>query len=452
MDLLDLLLAPAVPFSRTCTVPDSLESVLRIGDEVAPRDVGSTRRAVDDILAAFEATYRTGLYPAMQLCIRRDGGRVVHRALGYARGNEPGADPDAPKERVELDTPFCVYSASKAITAMAIHKLDEERVVHIDDRVCEYIPEFGVDGKQWITLRHVIGHRAGIPQMPPEAMDLDLLTDRDAIVRIICEAPRLSRPGQRLAYHAISGGFILGEVVQRAAGEDLRSYLDREICKPLGFRWMNYGVRARDLKRVGRDAVTGLPIGRTLSKLSESVLGTTFENAVEMAGDPRFLRAIIPSANICSNADELCAFYQCLLQEGELDGVRIFEPRTIHRATAEQAYWEIDLTLGLPLRHGLGFMLGAETVSPYGLQAPRAFGHIGLTNIFSWADPERRLAVALVTSGKPALTPEIMRLGALIHTISTSFEPVPASRRRQAKAKASGKRRRRRASSRRRVA
>ncbi len=426
MDLVDLLLAPTAPFSRTCRVPTSLDSISRIGDEVRPRDVGATRRGVDEVVAAFEALYRTGLYPAMQLCVRRDGGRVIHRAIGHARGNEPGADPDADKVPVELDTPFCVYSASKAITAMAIHKLDEERLLHIDDRVSDYIPEFGVGGKQWITIRHVVGHRAGIPQMPPEAMDLDLLTDREAIVKIMCEAPRLSRPGRRLAYHAISGGFLLGEVVRRAAGEDLRSYLGREICKPLGFRWMNYGVRAKDVGRVGRDSVTGLPLGRVLSQLSESVLGTSFENAVEMAGDPRFLRGIVPSANICSNADELSAFYQCLLQEGELDGVRVFEPRTIHRATAEQSYWEIDLTLGIPLRHGLGFMLGSEGLSPWGLGASRAFGHVGLTNVFSWADPERRLAVALITSGKPVLTPEVVRLASLINTIGTVFGPIQA--------------------------
>jgi CubicO group peptidase (beta-lactamase class C family) len=440
MDLVDVLLAAVRPFSRTCHIPRSLDAISRVGDEVRPREVGATSKAVDEVVTAFEATYRTGLYPAMQLCIRRDGGRVLHRAIGHARGNEPGAGPGAEKVQVELDTPFCIYSASKAITAMAIHKLDEDRVLHIDDRVCDYIPEFGVDGKQFITIRHVLGHRAGIPQMPAEAMDLDLLTDRAAIVKIMCQAPRLSRPGRRLAYHAISGGFVLGEVVQRAAGEDLRSYMHREICKPLGFQWMNYGVRAKDVKKVGRDAVTGLPLGGMLSRLSESVLGTTFEKAVEMACDPRFLRGIVPSANVCSNADELCAFYQCLLQEGELNGVRVFEPRTLHRATAEQAYWELDLTLGLPLRHGLGFMLGSKGISPYGLQAPRAFGHIGLTNIFSWADPDRRLAVALVTSGKPVLTPEIVRLASLIHSIGTAFPPIETRRRAAASRRSRGPR------------
>jgi CubicO group peptidase (beta-lactamase class C family) len=213
-------------------------------------------------------------------------------------------------------------------------------------------------------------------------------------------------------------------VVQRATGKDIRTIMHREICEPLGFRWMNFGVPARDVKRVARDAVTGIPSWRLVSPLVTHILGTTFENAVEMARDPRFLRGIIPSANVCTNAAELCDFYQCLLDEGELNGVRVFEPRTIHRATSEQAYMEIDLTLGLPIRHGLGFMLGSESVSLFGTANPRAFGHLGLTNIFSWADPDRRLSVALTTSGKPTLTPEIVRLVSLIRQIGTAFPPI----------------------------
>jgi CubicO group peptidase (beta-lactamase class C family) len=428
MDVLDGLLLGVRPFSLTCRVPASLEAVTRIGDEVWPAEAGSTRQAVEELWSAVESLYRTGLYPAIQLCIRRDGGRVIHRALGHARGNEPNSPPDTEKVPVELDTAFCLYSASKAVTAMVIHKLDEQRVIHIDDRVCDYIPEFGVDGKEWITIRHVLGHRAGIPRMPPGGMNLDLLADPDEVTRMICQAPRLGRPGHRLAYHAVTGGFVLGEVVRRAAGVDIRSVLHREICRPLGFRWMNYGVRPEDVERVGRDAMTGLPFARLMPRVSEGIIGTTFEKAVEMANDPRFLRGIVPSANIFTNADELSAFYQCLLDEGELDGVRVFEPRTVRRATAEQAYREIDLTLGLPLRHGLGFMLGGERLSLFGGRTPLAFGHVGLTNIFSWADPDRRLAVALITSGKPTFDPGLIRLVDVIYRIGLAFPPIERKR------------------------
>ncbi len=72
---------------------------------------------------------------------------------------------------------------------------------------------------------------------------------------------------------------------------------------------------------------------------------------------------------------------------------------------AEQTYLEVDLTIGLPVRYGMGFMLGADYMSFYGPGTPRAFGHIGFTNVVCWADPERDISVALMTSGKPLITP-----------------------------------------------
>ncbi len=424
MDLIDLFSMPSRPFRKVAKVPVSLPSVTRRGEEVRPGDVGVKRAALRRVWDSVEALYRTGLYPALQVCIRREGAVVLNRALGYAHGGGPEDPPDAAKVPVELGTPFCLYSAAKAITAMVVHKLDEERVLHLDDRVCDYIPEFGVGGKQWITLRHVLGHRAGIPTLPAGALDLEVLDDPDRIVELMCGAPRLSRPGHRLAYHAVTGGFVLGEVVRRATGRDIRSVQAKQVCEPLGFRWMNYGVAPEDVGRVADDAITGLPVHRLMGPLAERILGTTFEGAVALAQDSRFRTGIVPAANVMASAEELSAWYQCLLNEGELDGVRIYDPRTVRHATAEQSYLEFDMTLLIPLRHGLGFMLGGEWVGPWGLRTPRAFGHIGLTNIFAWADPDRRLAVAINTSGKPVISPDQARLFQLIHRIGEAFAPV----------------------------
>jgi CubicO group peptidase (beta-lactamase class C family) len=424
MDWLDLVTLPTRPIRASCRVPGSLGPVTRRGDEARPSDVGATREGVRNVWEATKALYRTGLHPGIQICVRREGAVVLHGSLGHASGNGPGDPADGPKRVLDLDTPFCLYSASKSMTAMVLHKLDEERVLHLDDRVCDYIPEFGVGSKQWITIRHVIGHRAGIPTLPPGALNLELLEDPEQIIELLCEAPLLSRPGRRFAYHAVTGGFVLGEVVRRATGQDIRSVLHKQVVEPLGFRWMNYGVAPGDVDKVADDAVTGLPIHRVMGPLVERVLGTTFEGAVKLAQDPRFRTGIVPSANITSNADELCAWYQCLLDEGQLDGVRVYDPRTVRRATAEHSYYELDMTLLMPLRHGLGFMLGSEWVSPWGGGTPRAFGHIGLSNIFAWADPDRRLSVALLTSGKPTATPELLRLVQLIRAIGDAFPPV----------------------------
>jgi CubicO group peptidase (beta-lactamase class C family) len=111
-----------------------------------------------------------------------------------------------------------------------------------------------------------------------------------------------------------------------------------------------------------------------------------------------------------ATANEMSLFYQVLLDGGELDGVRIFDRRTIQRATVEQSYLEFDLTLGLPLRYGMGFMLGGHWFSFYGPGTSHAFGHLGFTNIVTWADPERDVAAALLTSGKPVVYPQIIDL------------------------------------------
>ena len=191
---------------------------------------------------AAEALYRTGVHPALQLCIRYRGQVVLHRVLGHARGNSPRDGADTPKVLATTETPFCLFSASKAITAMVIHKLDEKGVLHLEDRVCDFIPDFARHGKERITLRHVLSHRAGIPNLPPQALDLDLLEHPDRVVKLLCDSRPRSRPGRWLAYHAVSGGFVLGEVVRQVTGQDIRSVLSKEILEPLGLRWLRYGV------------------------------------------------------------------------------------------------------------------------------------------------------------------------------------------------------------------
>jgi CubicO group peptidase (beta-lactamase class C family) len=114
-----------------------------------------------------------------------------------------------------------------------------------------------------------------------------------------------------------------------------------------------------------------------------------------------------------------------LLQGGELNGHRVFEPRTVWRATSEQSYGELDFTLGVPLRYGMGFMLGGEWLSLYGFDSQHAFGHLGLTNIVGWADPQRHLSVGIMTSGKPVVYPEMHRGLQLIYTIASSCPKDP---------------------------
>ena len=93
------------------------------------------------------------------------------------------------------------------MTALVIHKLDEKRVLHLEDRVCDFIPEFGRHGKHRITIRHILAHRAGIPSLPADAIDLAMLENPEQLIEMLCDARPRTRPGRLVAYHAVSGGF-----------------------------------------------------------------------------------------------------------------------------------------------------------------------------------------------------------------------------------------------------
>jgi CubicO group peptidase (beta-lactamase class C family) len=405
-----------------CRVPKDLQSVTSINAdaEVDPRSVDVKAEGVKAIWRSVEQLYRSGIHPAIQLCVRRHGEVLIDRAIGHAAGNGPDDPPHGRKIVATPDTPFNIYSASKAITAMVVHLLDQRRLLHLNDPVCEYIPEFGCQGKEVITLQHVLTHRAGVPNLPPEVMRLETLEDEEELLRIVCSATPSWRPGRRLAYHAISGGFILGEIVKRVTGKNIRTVLKQEILQPLGFRWMNYGVAPRDVSKVAVANLTGPPVLPPLSTLLERALGLPMRQVVTLSNDPRFLTAVIPAGNVVSTANELSRFYQLLLDGGTLDGVQVFEPRTIRRATSEHSFLEFDLTLVLPLRYGMGFMLGGKYLSLYGPGTANAFGHLGFTNIISWADPDRQVAGALLTSGKPIVYPELYYLHDIMWQIGTA--------------------------------
>lgn len=389
----------------TLDVPRDLASITRFAGETDASGVG--RPEVERIWQRVEGLYRTGVHPAISLCIRRGGRTVLDRSIGFERDGVVATP----------DTPFCIFSASKAVTAMVMHLLDDRGVLHIDDRVVHYIPEFGQGGKGGTTIRHVLTHRAGIPSLEGHT-DLELLADPERILGLLCAAEPTVRAGRRVAYHAITGGFVLAEIVRRVTGKTIREVLAEELLDPLGFRWMNYGVREEDIPAVAQNAFTGRAPPKVVGAIARRALGVPFEEVPGISNDPRWLRAIVPSGNVVSTANELSRFFQLLLDGGQLDGVRIMEGRTVDRARNETSYLELDFTLGMPVRYGVGLMLGDTLISPFGPDTRQAFGHLGFIQCFGWADPERDIAVGLLTSGKPAVGRHLASLVRLLRSIS----------------------------------
>jgi CubicO group peptidase (beta-lactamase class C family) len=393
---------PGLDLMRRVHVPADLAEITAGSDrEQDPAAAGMTTDGVRRIWRAAERLYRSGMYPALTLCVRRNGVVVLDRALGWAHGGGPGER----GERVAAtpDTPFCTFSASKAVTATVVHLLAERGVLGLDDRVTDHLPEFAGSGRDAITIAQVLAHRAGIPQLPRDMLDLERLEDPERILEAIPRLKSVHRPGAAVAYHTVSGGFVLGEIVRRVTGDDIRTVLAREILDPLGFRWTNYGVAPEDVPAVGRAYPTGPRLLPPASTLATRALGLPFDELTALTNDPRLLTGIVPAGNVVSTATEMARFMDLLRGGGTLDGTTVLQPRTIRRALAETSYHEFDRTLGFPVRYSYGYMLGARLLSVFGPDTDDAFGHLGFTNVVMWADPRRELAVGLITSGKPTV-------------------------------------------------
>jgi CubicO group peptidase (beta-lactamase class C family) len=410
-------------------LPHDLAAVTTRGGQEDPAAGGLSDETVEKLWDAGVSLYRSGVHPALQLCVRRNGRVVLNRSIGHARGNGPHDRKDAHKILATPDTPFCVYSTSKGITAFVVHMLAERGALSLDDRVADHIPGYEQHGKGGTTIAHVLAHRAGVPNLPKELLDLEHAGDRELIVRLLSEQKPSHEPGTLLAYHAVTGGFILGEIVERVTGKSIRDVLGDEILRPLNFRWGNYGVAPADVDKVGLAYVTGAPLLPPLSTLVARALSRPIGDAVELSNDPRFLTAVIPAASVITTADELSRFFEIFRCGGELDGVRVMEPATLRRALTEQSRLEIDFTLLFPTRFSYGLMLGAKVISPFGLDTDLAFGHLGLINIMGYADPERGVSVGLITSGKPIVYPEIARFYGVMQTIASQVPKLPPSER-----------------------
>ena len=401
---------------RTVPPVEDPDTCTAVGEETGGPDAEAIWRRLLDI-------YRSGVHPGIQLCVRHRGSVVLDRAVGYARGIAVGQTP-SPPDAVPMNTgtPVNLFSAAKAITSVVMHKLEGDGILALNNPVAAYLPEFARHGKGRITLHQVIDHRAGLPVIPPEALDLDLLTDPDAIQELVCDLHPRHKPGAAPAYHTVSGGLIMELVVRQVTGLSLRDILARDFKKPLGLQWFDYGVDPADVDRVAQNIATGMRPTPLLSRFLRRALGMNLDQAVELSNDPRFLTGVIPSANLIATARDVSALYQCIMDGGTLGDVKIMDRSTVAKLThVPNTRLEVDRILGVPMRYGNGFMMGTRSLSLYGWNQPHAFGHVGLTNTFTWANPDRDLVVALLTTGKPVLGPHVLALPRLVAEIHDSF-------------------------------
>ncbi len=412
-------------------VPADLDAVTAVGNE---DHSGIDPAAVERIWQAARHWYQAGMHPAIQLCLRHNGKVVLNRAIGHGWGNAPTDPPDAEKIPVETDTPFCVYSSAKAITATVVHMLVERGQLSLDDRVCEYIPTYTSHGKDRTTIRHVMTHSAGVPFPTGPKPDLKRADDHEYAQEQLAKLRPLYRPGRVHIYHALTWGPLMREIVYAATGKDIREILATEILDPLGFRWTNFGVAEQDVPLVAPSHATGVQLPAPIAAAFRKAIGGTLYQTIPLTNTPMFLTTVVPSSNTISNADEMSRFAEIWRHGGELDGVRVMSPETLRGAVRQSRRLRPDVATGLlPARWGTGYMLGTDRFGPFGRDAPAAFGHLGLVNIAIWADPARGLAAWLWSAAAKirAGTPRSKRrYVALMNRIAAEYprrlSPAPA--------------------------
>lgn len=404
-------------------LPADLDAVTDVGAEEEPFDSA----AVERIWQAVRHWYSAGMHPAIQLCLRHNGRVILNRAIGHAWGNAPSDPADAEQVPVTTDTPFCAYSAAKAISSTVVHRLAEQGHFSLDDRVTDYLPDYGRNGKARTTIRQVITHSAGVPFATGPRPDVQRVDDSAYTREQLANLRAIYPPGWAHMYHALTWGPLVREIVSAATGRNIRDILATEILAPLGFRWTNFGVADEDVPLVAPSHATGRPLPGPIAAVFRKAIGGTMHQIIPFTNTPLYLTSVIPSSNTVSTAFELSRFAEIWRRGGELDGVRVVSPETMAAATAQCRRLRPDVATGLvPLRWGTGFMLGSNRFGPFGRGAPAAFGHLGLVNVAIWADPARGLSAGLISSGKPGSDPEAKRYTALMDRIAAE---IPATRR-----------------------
>jgi CubicO group peptidase (beta-lactamase class C family) len=338
----------------------------------------------------FEQSFEEGEVGA-GVAVTLDGAPVVELWGGFA---------DEAKTRPwERDTIAYVASTTKGPTAACLHQLADRGRVDLEAPVARYWPEFAQAGKQDVPVHMLLSHRVGLPALRgdlPRGADCEWET----MTRALAAEEPWWEPGTQHGYHALTYGYLVGEVVRRVDGRSLGRYWRDEFATPLSLDFQ-IGLNDAELSRCAdmiplpRDSENN-PL-KKLTKNRDSALARAFTNPPnrpEAINSEATRRAEIPAANGHGTAAAVSRFYGMLARGGELDGVRLLSPEAIERATREQARGGDAVLMGLPMRFGLGFMLSWRVVR-FG-RSKRSFGHPGAGGSIGFADPDARLGFGYV--------------------------------------------------------
>ena len=315
------------------------------------------------------------------------------------------------------DTIVNVYSATKGVAATCLNRLVDQGRVDLDAPVARYWPEFAQAGKEHIPVRWLLSHRAGLPAVR-KTLPAGALLDWAVMTAALAEQEPWWEPGTKHGYHALTFGYLIGEVIRRVDGRSPGAYCRDEIARPLGIDF-HIGLDARDDVRCAEVIAAPPPAPGQPNPFAsidpESMSAKAMNNPpgamrLSAVNSRAWRGAEVPAANGHTNARALARFYGALARGGELDGVRILSPQQIERCYEEQSEG-VDAVANIPMRFGLGYRL-TQPAARYGPN-PRTFGHSGAGGSLGIADPDAKIGFAYVMNqmgSQPLLDPRVTAL------------------------------------------
>lgn len=375
---------------------------------------GKHEPGFEPLLRAFEDVLQQPPRGGAALCVY-ERGQPVFDMWGGPRN--PAGDP------WEEHTPSVSYSTAKAVAATALHICKDRGLIRYDDPVAKYWPDFAQNGKSTITVRQALSHSAGLYDVRNLVERAEQLLDWEATIRALELAPASHAPGRYHAYHAITYGYLIGELVRRVAEKPFSRFIVEEIAEPLGLTDFFIGAPDEAIARAARNirpsptrSVTESPeqqkrrqqqkalrwklIARGLNLIGVPMSPDRMRRAFSVRGierldfsSPEVLRACIPAANGLFSGRDLARFYAMLASGGTLDGVRLLSEETLREATRVHAKGP-DGVLMVPMRWRLGYH---AVFSKLGV-VRGAFGHSGYNGSGGWAAPLQQASLGFVVN------------------------------------------------------
>ena len=353
---------------------------------------GTFDERFSSVVDQFVRNYRDNDEVGASLCVSHEGETVID-----VWGGSVDREQSAPWTS---DTISIVMSCTKGAVALCAHVLASQGLLDIEAPVKEYWPEFATNGKEHATVRMMLDHSVGVPAIRGEVAP-DLMIHWDEVVeRIAAEAP-FWEPGTRNGYHLINFGWTVGEIVRRVSGKSLGTFFQDAIAQPLGIDfWI--GLPEEQEPRVSNLIPAPLPestehiskFAQVLMTQPESATTIAIQNMMSQKTQGREWHAAeIGGGGGITNARGLAGMYTPLA----LGGGNLIDHDTLERARRCSVATNLDATLQIATRFGLGFMLSMDNRDKYDkdsvILGEHGFGHVGMGGSIGFADPSLGLAV-----------------------------------------------------------